>query len=105
MIDMHQICREIKHDLQPGYHPNTIRINLDSVTPDIHKDERPKIINLFDSIAKERLHQNTTIYEDNSISELYDYDLVCSQCEQKPLFDEQESEYYCASCKNSVFDY
>ena len=103
---MHQICREINQDLQSGYHPKVIRINFESITPDINKDERPKIINLFDGIAKEELHQNTTIYEDNSIKSLYDYDLVCSSCNNKPLFDEQNDEYYCAFCeRQSIFNY
>ena len=107
MLDMHKISRQISQDLQSGYYPEVVRINLDSITPDIEQAERPKIINLFDTIAKRKLHPKSSVTEDNSIESLYDYNLVCSDCGNKPIFDGHNNRYICPICdKNkTIFDF
>ena len=105
MLDMKGICIKIDKEIPVGYHAEVIKVNLDSVTPDINETERPKIISLFERIAKDTLHENTIVREDNSIEPLYDYDIVCSSCNNTPLFDEQKEEYYCSNCKKSLFNY
>jgi len=105
MIDMEGICLSVEEEIPVGYHPEVIKVNLDSVTPDISEKERPKVINLFERIAKDHLHENTIVEENNSIESRYDYDIVCSSCNNQPLFDEQKEEYYCGNCNKSIFNY
>jgi len=105
MLDMRKICSEIDQEIPVGYHPEVIKVNLDSVTPDINQTERPKIISLFERIAKDHLHENTIVEENNSIESRYDYQIVCSSCNNKPMYDTQKEEYYCGNCNKSIFNY
>lgn len=102
MIDMTHISRQIEAVIPEGYRVDQIRVNLDSITPDIREEERDEIVDQFQRIAHNHLSSDLSVTQDSSLPELWDFDMV-HECGRKPLYDSQNEEPYCPICTDSIY--
>lgn len=108
-MDIREINREIKDNIDSGFRVDSIRVNLKHHTPDIEKEEQPKVIDLWQRITSEQFDYNVTVEPSDDSESLADYRIVCSSCEGRPFYDESQKEHYCTHCEQteerSIFNY
>ena len=104
-LDYHDVAQEIAQDRPKGFRVRAIKVNFELLDLGVAPRIESRIMRQMESVAQKILNENIAVTGDNTLSELWTYDLRHT-CGSQPLFDAQNDEYYCPICKDeSVFDY
>lgn len=104
-LDYREACESIQSERPEGFKVNSIVVNFDRLGYDIQSNVLDRICDRLRETASYYLNDEVTIIRDNSLNQLWDYNLRHT-CGRSPMYDEQESEYYCSFCEQqSVFNY
>jgi len=105
-LNYRDVCKQIQEERPQGFKVNSIVVNFDKIGHDIHSNVLDRVCDRLENQAEYYLNQDVTIIRDNTIDELWTYNLKHS-CGNGPMFDEQKEEYYCPVCekKKTIFDY
>lgn len=103
-----EYCREIGNEINEGFAVSEIRINFEKVGLGTPSTVREQATQLMQRHAKEHMESEIPVREDNTISQIYTYTVVCEECRNTPFYDESKNEWYCPVCESnqkSIFDY
>lgn len=104
-LDFARIAKQIRANVPEGYSVCSIRLNFDLIDQDVPERLFDRVCTQFETKAENYLSEDIEVTPDNSIPELWTYDLVHSPCGNEPMWDAQEEEHYCPTCNTSIFDY
>lgn len=104
-LDYREVCEQIQAERPEGFRVQSITVNFDRLGYDIQSNVLDRICDRLKETASYYLNDDITIIRDNSLPQLWTYNIVHS-CGRSPMYDETNDEYYCAFCESqSVFDY
>ena len=104
-LNYRDVCETIQEERPDGFYVQSITVNFDQLGYDIQSNVLDRICDRLEDTAEYYLNDDVTIIRDNSLDELWTYSIRHS-CGRSPMYDEQESEYYCPKCeRESVFNY
>lgn len=103
-LDYAEVARTILKERPEGYTVPCIRVNFDKIDHDIAPRLQERSCGVFQDKAANYLNADIEVTPDSSISELWTYELV-HECGRSPHYDEENEEYYCPICADSVFDF
>jgi len=105
-LNYRDVCEQIQEERPEGFKVNSIVVNFEKIGHDIHSNVLDRVCDRLENQAEYYLNQDVTIIRDNTIDELWTYNLKHS-CGNIPLYDESNKEYYCPICENkkTIFDY
>lgn len=105
-LDYRKVAQKIAEDRPSGFRARAIKVNFELLDIDVAPRIESRIMRQFESVAQDVLNENVAVMGDNTLSEVWTYDLRHT-CGQIPMYDAQNDEYYCPVCKHkdSIFDY
>lgn len=105
-LNYRDVCQQIQQERPEGFKVNYIVVNFDKIGYEIQSNVLDRVCDRLENQAHHYLNQDVSIIRDNSINELWTYNIV-HICGSSPLFNEQRNEYICPICKNkkTIFDF